>query len=52
MPGGVLVGAVLLFVLFALLQIVHVVPLEDGVLLGVLGESVDVQFDFVSGVGF
>ena len=38
MPGGVLVCAVLLFVLFALLQIVHVVPLEDGVLLGVLSQ--------------
>ena len=52
MPDGVLVGAVLLFVLLALQQIVHVVPLGDGVLLEVLGESVDVQFNFVSGVGF
>ena len=52
MPGGVLVGVVLLFVLFALLQIVHVVPLKGGVLLEVHGESVDVQFDFISGVGF
>ena len=47
-----LVGAALLFVLLALLLLVRVVPLEGGVLLGVLGESVDVQFDFVSGVGF
>ena len=47
-----LVGAALLFVLLALLRLVRVVPLEGGVLLGVHGESVDVQFDFVSGVGF
>ena len=47
-----LVGAALLFVLLALLLLVRVVPLEDGVLLGVPSESVDVQFDFVSGVGF
>ena len=52
MPDGVLVTAVVLFVLFALLQIVYVVPLGDGVQLEALGESVDVQFDFVSGVGF
>ena len=52
MPDGVLVSAVLLFVLFVLLQIVHVVPLGHGVLLEILGESVDVPFDFVSGVGF
>ena len=52
MPDGVLVSAVLLFVLFALLQIVHVVPLGHGVLLEMLGESVGVLFDCVSGVGF
>ena len=47
-----LVVPALCFVLLVLLLLVRVVPLEDGVLLGVHGESADVQCNFVSGVCF